>query len=221
MRLAVITLTRGNRPAYMAECTRSIAESLPADSRHIVSTCIHVGFQRRRFETTVESGAQYVAWVDDDDVVVGNALARCVEALDKTGAGLAFTHEGRMDAAGMMRVAADTTPRAITRRDIAMHPRSAHHLAVVRRACLPPVLLDQCESIGTGIDWMMRAYAGLVHGAVQVPSIGYLWRDHAGQESQTPEWNAQYAEAMPKLRALTHWWMGALDAPVPTYGEPT
>lgn len=218
MSLAIVTLTRGQRPAWLLDCARSVRENKPANSVHIVSTCTG-DFQRRRFETTVNNDAKYVAWVDDDDMVVGDALARCVEALETTGVGLAFTREGRMNAEGVPGKPREV--RQVTRRDIAMHPRSAHHLAVVRKSCLAPILLEQAEHIGTGIDWLMRAYAGLIHGAVQVPMVGYLWRAHPGQESSTGDWNARYEQAMPTLRMITKGWMGAMDAPVPLFEAAT
>ncbi len=215
MKLAVVTLTRGDRTEYLAECLRSVRTSMPEHGVHQVTVCMG-DFQRTRWGTTFNAPAEYVAWVDDDDLVLDGALARCVDALEVSGAGLAFTDEGRMDAAGAVIV--PTESRKLTRRDLAMHPRTAHHLCVVRRSCLAPVLLEHAQRVGIGIDWLMRAYAGLVHGAVHVPVVGYLWRGHPGQESKTTAWDRKYLEAMPALRALTRQWMGPLDEPIPQHG---
>lgn len=216
MKLAIITLTSGDRTTYLADCLNSVRAGMPGGSTHQVTVCRGGDFQRTRWGTTFNAPAEYVAWVDDDDLVTRDALSRCIKALDDTGAGLAFTDEGRIDSIG--KEFGNIKARKVTSRDLAMHPRTAHHLAVVRRSCLAPVVLEKAQSIGIGIDWLMRAYAGLVHGAVHVPMVGYLWRDHAGQESKTQAWDRKYLEAMPALRELTRRWMGPLDEPIPQHG---
>jgi len=204
--LAVVTLTRfePERAKWLHECKASVRgfEHLVIDGR--------MQFQETRWRAA--HAAEYVAWVDDDDRVVGDALQQCVRALDETGAGVAFTHEARIDADG--RTITNPHPwRDVTLRDVAMHPQALHHLAVVRASALAPEILEHAQRIGIGIDWLMRACAALCHGAVRVPVIGYEWRQHARAESQSEHWATAYHDAMPALRAVTKKWLKH-DAPI-------
>lgn len=207
-----MTLTRFDRPQWLEECKQSVQSALPEDARHIVMRHERgSNFQFKRWAHTYHADADFVAWVDDDDRVCNDALRLCVQALQETGAGVAFTHEARIDEHGA-EISRTTHPR--TYRDVAMHPRCLHHLAVMRRECLDPVVFDQAERIGIGIDWLMRAWCALKHGAVQVPVIGYEWRRHSEATSRTPEWAAAYEAAMPLLREVTLSLM-TRNAPIP------
>lgn len=200
MKLTVSTLTAGNRAHWLDECRESVRTGLPQGAEHVVHT-IPVGadFQLERWAATMAAGDGYVAWVDDDDLVTPDALRMCVQALDETGAGIAFTHEDRIDEFGAP--VPSSPQRPISRRDVAMHPRQLHHLAVIRLQCLDPEVLRIAVEIGIGIEWLMRAWCALKHGAIQVPLVGYHWRQHDTQESRTRQWNDRYALAMSALRA--------------------
>lgn len=208
MSVSVITLTRGDRQALLVECAQSVATALPEGGRHVIADG-RGEFQRTRFDSTVGLGG-YVAWVDDDDLVCNDALGLCAKALDESGAGIAFTFESGWFSDGSM-LATDYREKSL--RDVAMHPQAIHHLAMVNTACLDPVVLAEAQRIGTGIDWLMRAYAALKHGAVQVPVIGYQWRQHDEQESRTVAWNLRYTASMRALREVTNRWM-THDAPI-------
>lgn len=211
MDLTVVTLTRGDRPRLLLECQQSVALWLPA-GRHVIAPCTR-DFQRRRWETTLDPGTEFVAWVDDDDRVCNDALRLCVQALRDTGAGVAFTFEARIDEHGNR---LSTTSHERSLRDVAMHPRCLHHLAVIRRECLTPEVYAHAERLGIGIDWLMRAWCALRHGAVQVPVIGYEWRSHPGATSRSPGWTEAYQAAIPALREVTNSWM-TRNAPIPRY----
>ncbi len=198
------TLTRHDRAAWLAECKASVQ-----GVDHIIADGF-LDFQETRWN--LAHSAEFVAWVDDDDRVVGDAIQQCVRALKETGAGVAFTQEARIDESGK-RIDTYSPWDSVTLRDVAMHPQALHHLAVVRSSALAPEVLEQAQRIGIGIDWLMRAHAALRHGAVQVPMIGYKWRQHDGAESRTDHWRAAYREAMPALRAVTRQWM-TYDAPI-------
>lgn len=212
MDLAVVTLTRFDRSQWLAECEASVRQYLPDGGHHTVVFCEPGEFQRMRWSTTVATNAEFVAWVDDDDRVCGDALRLCVQALKETPAGVAFTHEARIDPQGD-RLSVCTHPRTL--RDVAMHPRCLHHLTVIRRQCLSPEVWEHAERIGVGIDWLIRAWCALKHGAVQVPIVGYEWRCHPEAMSQTYERTA-YEAAMPALREVTTSWM-TRNATIPRY----
>jgi hypothetical protein len=202
MSLAVITLVHGaTRPDWLLACAESVRERLPDDALHVIVDGSG-DFQRARWETY--RSAELVACVDHDDLLVGDSLRWCLDALEQSGAGVAFTHEGQIDGEGQpLRVA----NRALSYRDVAMHPRPLHHLAVIRSACIAPEAWQLAQAFGVGIDWVVRAWVALHHGAVQVPQLGYLWRRHAQQASSL--WAQQFETAIPGLRRELLRWLAS------------
>ena len=143
-------------------------------------------------------------------LVLPGAIAACLDALHTTSAGLAFTDEEEIDAAGLH--LRDGMRRKRTLMDLAMHPRCVHHLAMFRPAYMPPEALALADRCGRGLDWLLRAAAGLRGGAVRVPMLGYQWRRHAAQDSTSD--GDVYARALPTLRQMTRSWM-RYDAAIP------
>lgn len=198
--LAVSTVTLNRRPDWLRECMASVDANLPVDARYLIAD--GTDFTRAKWETT--QAGEYFAWVDDDDLVCGDALRLCMAALEQTGAAVAFTFEQKMDAAGV-----DLAPAPIdkvTLLDVAMHPRSLHHLAVMRREALDPRVLELALHFGLGIDWLCRAWCALRHGAVQVPVVGYRWRQHDNNPLHRAE-GERYRRAMPEMQKLLQSWM--------------
>lgn len=154
--------------------------------------------------------ADAVAIVDDDDLVVPGALQRCADVLERSGAGLVFTDEDEIDEADARLGPGQRGTRRLM--DLAMHPRCVHHLAVFRPALVPPEALDVARECGIGLDWLLRAAAGLRGGAVHVPTVGYQWRRYPGQDSSAMA--GRYRDAMPALRAATRSWL-KYDEPIP------
>jgi hypothetical protein len=126
---------------------------------------------------------------------------------------LAFTDEEEIDEAGQR--VRDGLRRRRTLMDLAMHPRCVHHLAMFRPAYTPPEALALADRCGRGLDWLLRAAAGLRGGAVRVPMLGYQWRRHAAQDSASD--GGVYARALPVLRQMTRSWM-RYDAAIPEAG---
>lgn len=201
MVLAVSTVTSNRRPDWLRECVRSVEENLPAGATHSIVDG-SVDFQRTKWETA--QAGEYFAWVDDDDLVCNDALALCVRALEQTGAAVAFTFEQKMDAVGRDLAPAPRT--RVDKTDVAMHPRSIHHLAVMRREALDPCVLEHAKEFGLGIDWLCRAWCALRHGAVQVPVVGYRWRQHNDNPLHRAE-GERYRCAMPAMQKLLLSWM--------------
>jgi hypothetical protein len=210
VKLAVVTLTRGGDAPHLAEATASVQAALPEYGTHFVYRTHH--FQRDRWESTVGLDAEYVAWVDDDDRVLPGAIDSAVRALDATGAAIAFTLERKINAAGEPLPWAPP-PHQHTKRDVAMHPRSLHHLTVLRASCVDDEVYQHAARIGVGMDWLIRAWCTLKYGAVVVPQVGYEWRQHAGQDTRNPTWTRTFEAAMPELRRVTRSWM-TYDAPI-------
>lgn len=210
MRARIVTVT--SRPAnpWFAEALASVARELPFGMQHVVvhSSGGAAAWNRDLWDAC--QGADAVAIVDDDDLVLPGAIAACLAALQSAGVGLAFTDEEEVDEAGHH--LCDGVRRGRTLMDLAMHPRCVHHLAIFRPEHAPWEALALANECGRGLDWLLRAAAGLRGGAVRVPMLGYQWRRHAGQDSSTD--GGTYTRAMPALRQMTRSWL-RYDAPIP------
>ncbi len=209
MKLRIVTVT--SRPAnpWLAEALESVRSTMPADAEHLVVRSAGTPAAWNSDLWAACAGAEAVAVVDDDDRVTPGALTSCVRALENTGVGLAFTDEEEIDEHGQH--LRDGLRRGRCLMDLAMHPRCIHHLAVFRPALVPHTALELAQRCERGLDWLMRAAAGLRGGAVRVPVIGYQWRRHGAQDSSAGA--GVYAAAMPALRQLTRSWM-SYDAPI-------
>lgn len=198
MMLRVVTVTHpGRRQDWLRECWRSVAAGMPEGGVHMVAVSQPHAERWMVDQWNATHGADLVAFVDDDDTVESAALQACVDAIEATGAALAFTDEIEVDEAGRFLRPGHAGLRTL--RDIAMHPRCAHHLAVFRRAAVPDEAFDVAKRCGIGLDWLMRASAGLLGSAIHVPMVGYRWRRHAEQSSAQAHADP-YREAMPDLR---------------------
>jgi hypothetical protein len=196
--LAVITHTQGTS-RWMDGCLRSVRDHLPTGAQHHVIEQ-HGDFLRARWDAF--HSAEFVALVDDDDEVCGDALRLCMAAIKETGAGVAFTDQVLINEDGR-ELRADHGP--VRYSAVARSPQTIHHLAVVRRAAIAPAAWDVAAVVGTGIEWMVKASAALQHGAVHVPVQGYRWRKHEGQHSARD--HTRFTRALPHLRQATRSWM--------------
>lgn len=196
--LAVVTHTQGTS-RWLEGSLRSVRDHLPAGAQHHVIEQ-HGDFLRARWDAF--HSAEFVALVDDDDEVCGDALRLCMAAIEATGAGVAFTDQSLIDEDGQV-LRVDSGP---VRYDaVVRSPQTIHHLAVVRRAAIAPAAWDVAAAVGTGIEWMVKASAALRCGAIHVPMQGYRWRKHPGQHSHRDR--STFINAMPALRAAARTWM--------------
>lgn len=157
-------------------------------------------FEARRWTYTL-GGA--VACLDWDDRLLPGAVDACMNAMDRHGVGVAFTWQRLIDADGRP-LGERCSP--VNRRHLAYKPDSIHHLACFRSELVPRDLLDVAAACAPlCVDWIVKAYLALRHGAVQVPMVGYEWRQHATQASHVLD--AEYGVQIPIARALIKTWV--------------
>lgn len=148
---------------------------------------------------------QFVGALDDDDRMVGNPVELCMKALKETGAGIAFTYEARIDGSGNL-IKVDRPN--LTTMDVAMHPGSLHHFALMRRECISDGLYEMSLKFHAGsIDWLTKSWVALKHGAVQVPVVGYEWRNHDSCMSQSADEIIGFCKHLDSIRQLTRSWL--------------
>jgi hypothetical protein len=127
--------------------------------------------------------AEFVAFVDPDDIVQPGAFAACVAALDENPtASLAYTKEIHICEDGFLRVKRERDyyePTFGTDRE----PFFAHHLSVFRRALLPD--LTMLDPLWHMADVALRKEMYKKGPFVFVDMFGYQWRKHSKQSSKT------------------------------------
>lgn len=176
--LAVVTLTNNTRTQWLEQCVESVKRFLPDSAQHYVVRCSTMAeYAGVRLEAL--RLARYVAFVDDDDVVINDSLNLCLNAVKSETCAVAFCDEEVIDE---NRKAISHLPvrKGLKYGDIISSVRTIHHLAVVETSAVisdMKKLLDElsCHSC---VDWLVCGTAALQGGAVHVPVKGYQWRMH-------------------------------------------
>jgi hypothetical protein len=171
--LAVITITQGHRPELLAGAVASIADQGHAANHHIITAPTIADWQRETWNAQIL--ADYICFVDDDDVICNDSINRCVAALDANrNVGLVFTYEDLVSIDGSL--LGEGYRNNITLMDVASAPTACHHLSMFRSSLVDQEVMNVCKETGAPIDWLMRAYVALKHNCIQLPFVGYKWR---------------------------------------------
>ena len=196
MSLTVITQTRFTNLDWLEHCKRSVAAALPIGAIHKIVPS-HEDWAKKRLESVLSD--EYVALVDDDDLIDPRSLSLCVKALEESGAGIAFTNEITVDQYLQRATKVPDGPKTYDR--VRSNPRELHHIRVFRSSAVDPRALDLHNEFGMGIDWFMVCSAALQHEAIYVPIHGYTWRIHSGSETaaRNKQWSASVAQMKTRI----------------------
>lgn len=189
MKLAVVTHTRGEFHPWLESCFHSVQLNLPKNAKHIIVNCTSAAeLDQARWESL--NLAEYVCFVDDDDLVYNNSIQHCLDALESNpNAGVAFTNELRIDTEDNILYEQE---RTIQYEDASENAQCIHHLCMIRTNLVKPEFKQLGLNLGIGSEWLMKAGTALNHGAIHLPIRGYGWRKHDSQHSQSEEWVNKY-----------------------------
>lgn len=167
--LTVVTHSNVNYQRDTSRCIASVRAALTGACKHVVIPLVtdNNGFMQARYDA-LKLG-DVIAFVDDDDTITPDALALCLDALNKYPVGVAFTDCTIVCADGQERRAAPCQGYG----DIASRPSALHHLVAIRTSAVTPRALALAQQYGCGIEWIMKAEAALTQGAVHIPKVGY------------------------------------------------
>ena len=200
MKLAVITPTRPNtRNALLEKCRASVAQILPHYAQHIV-TEVNGPLELGRFRMQSLDVAPFIAFVDDDDYLLGDSLRWCMEALEATGAGVAFTDEVLINLITGQKM---TTRSGVRCYENALSdPASIHHLVVMDTSKVPAAIRAMENLPADAAQWLMHWGTAKVAGAIHVPLDGYAWVMHNHQHHLSDYCRSQHSTLRHELASL-------------------
>lgn len=198
MELAVITFTNKRRGRWLEETKQSVYKFLPATAEHLILNCEKPEhLEPMRLECV--GIAKYITFVDDDDTIIKDSLNTCLDLLNKTNFGVAFTDEQKIDSDSKIIFPDEKIRTGLTTRCVAMHPNIVHHLAMIRSDAVPKEIISEALKLGRGAEWLIKASAGLTNKAIHVKDFGYQWRQHGDNFHKTKEWTENYKTKMNDL----------------------
>lgn len=198
MAVSLVTMLPEDGAAGREDWLQECFDSAAGQGHHTAFTADFLEGRARLY-----TGGGVVACLDWDDRLIDGAASACESAMTESRAGLAFTWQRRIDADGAC-VGEDCQP--ITRLHAASEPNTIHHLVCIRSELVPHGLIDVISKVAPMcIDWIVKAYVALKYGAVQVPMIGYEWRQH-GEQTSRKYWK-EYSEQVPLARSLIRTWL--------------
>ncbi len=207
--LAVITFSMPDRVQELERCKASVQRAIEGlDAVHVILPAVKPAqFMQARLDS-FKLGYEFIAIVDDDDLVHPDAIRQCLFALEASAAGVAFTDERLVRPDGSV-LAERTGARKYE--DLFSTPWRFHHLTVYRCSALPKIELGKvAEKVG-GIEWLTIAGCALTNGAVHIPQIGYDWTMHARQL------HLGVHQDIEAVKAIAAPWVGTFTGDVPQY----
>ena len=200
----VITPHDGKNIELLARCVASVKES---GIEHLVVRC-GSDWELQMYE--LRNSADYVAWVDADDIVYPGALQAAFNLAEETQAGLVYTNEAQIDKDDkILRVNSGKK----TLFDLASHPRSIHHLSVTKKNSITDRILPVFEQTKCPLDWAMRVDAAVNCGLAHLDMIGYGWRSHGNQITDSREFQSHMIKELPAMRRIFREWVTGYKQP--------
>lgn len=202
LKLAVITHTSGkntNKHLYDT-AMNSVAKSLPFGAEHKVIVCnSRVELASARWACL--DLAEYICFVDDDDRVINNSIALCLEALESNPhLGVAFTNEKYINLDGEEIKSPHDKDRSPVYEQVKFSAQVIHHLVMIRTRVADIQGKRLSDAVGIGGEWMLKGGTALKSGAIHVPIEGYEWRQHPTQHSKDDVWRLKYNDSMHLLQ---------------------
>lgn len=209
--LHIITHTAGNRPGMLDNCIKSVKPQLRDDITHHVIECSnHDLWVKERL--SMHNMGEYIAIVDDDDVIMPSALTVCWDIMKQTNVGVVFTNQQVVDASE--KVLHSPRVQRRTYEQVVESPTTIHHLAIVNTNYVDyDRCVDMAQKYGTGIEWFCRASAALRGGAIHVPMVGYSRMIHGDNDSH--RYRSAFASRFEQMQADIQPWCSAYVGLIP------
>jgi hypothetical protein len=205
----VLTPWNGLDEDLLELCKESVEKA--SDDLDVEHRVIRCGPDWEEVIFEMRNDAEFVAYVDADDIVYNTAIKDTFLALERSTAGLAFTKEQLIDRSGQFII---HRPYARVVQDILSQPSMCHHLAAMRRGSIDEEPLRVYRKYanfseknrGCPLDWLMRARAAITHGFVFVDQVGYGYRQNKNGITADPKFFLHLSRILPDVRAEMYSW---------------
>lgn len=175
MKRAVVTLVRKGGDPYLDECIASVRAS---GNPHIIQEC---GDEWGQVLYQMKDIADSVAWVDSDDYVYPEVMNKAFELMEETQVGVVYTDEELVRDGKIL--FKRTGSKSVD--EFRKAPFAIHHLAITRKGAVSERALKCINQMHTVYDWPIRLDAAVNFGTKHLPKVGYVWRRHKEQETQS------------------------------------
>jgi len=212
MNLVVVTHTHKDWKRDLTQVIASVKDALPSNSRHEI---IEVEDGYNNFISARHSSCNLgdiVVFVDDDDYIPKDSLHIVKQAIEHTGAGIAFTREATIHENGRQTINLPATMYDM----IVLHPQAIHHMTAFNTKHIHDRSLELSMKHGSGIEWIMRADAAYSGGAVYIPVVGYYWVQHNEQHHKQLYSQQFFGVNMQPIRRELEMWQNR-RGPIPSY----
>lgn len=178
--ITVVTHHNPHRDIDVTRCIQSVNAALQPGDKHIFIECDgknYADFAKARFDA-LKLG-DYVCFVDDDDYISIDALSiarRCI--IDNPNVGLYFTRESKDFRGDIIQCKAGDSYECLVKSATAIHHLSIFNTKYLNKECLDVAIQAEC-----GIEWALRCWMALQHGAIHIPIEGYFHVLHDQQIS--------------------------------------
>lgn len=201
----VLTPWGGQREDLLEQCKASVATS---PYEHRVVKC---GSDWEEVMFSMRNDAEYVAYVDADDIVYPGALEAVFSALENNDVGLAFTKEQRITEDGTPK---EIRPHAKNIKDVISEPSKCHHLVAMRRNSIDDEPMRvyrkfanfESKNRGCPLDWLMRARSATQCGFIHVDMVGYGYRMHRDTITLDRDFFSHFAKILFDVRKEISTW---------------
>lgn len=158
---------------------------------------------------SMRNDAEFIAWVDADDIVYPGALTKSFELIENNNVGLVYTDECIINIDD--KIVRISTSGEKTLWDLVSHPNCVHHLTVTRRGAISERVLPIYLKTGVPLDWAMRVDAACNMGMMHVPILGYGWRQHAKQITSGKNFNTKMKRIFQTVRNEFRMWASGIN----------
>ncbi len=169
-------LVRGHEnPEWLRQCLLSL-------KGHPIALHVAPGIEgdlnKARLDAVAHGSAEFVSFVDPDDIVLPGAFQACLDAIGAADG--AYTRELLIRGDGSV-IGENRQPGTP-----GTNPMAAHHVVVLRRRIVERVEpFVRRHKFGCG--WLLSAAADALGGLKPTGTIGYQWRMHEGNSFVRPQ----------------------------------
>ncbi len=169
--LAIVTFTDGTRPTQLAQCTASIEVDLPSGATHHVIPVQGLAYYAQQ-RVEAMALADYVCFVDDDDIIVNKSLSTTFAAIQSGNYAYAFTDEALTDTTGKV---LHVRSGRRTYEQLTKMPWMFHHLSMYKTSIFSGKDLSYLNGRIGGVNFRFSQIAANEGNAIHVPFVGYNW----------------------------------------------